>query len=197
MGGGVGCTAQGALARALSAARSRARQTLQFQTVQHQPTTTDCQPTLNNGIQVFVTGKLAVQLRPSPRHLPAPTLTVRSPAPPPPRPPPPRAPPRPFYLWLLLLRPAAAGPQGASGVTRGPDPRHAGRAAAALSCLRLLRRTGRRRHQPVDVFAGTRPCHTRRAPQIVHTHTRAPAVPSSPLHLGPCAVVLALPDRRG
>lgn len=34
--------------------------TLQFQTVQHQPTTTDCQPTLNNGIQVFVTGKLAV-----------------------------------------------------------------------------------------------------------------------------------------
>ena len=73
-GGRIRCTAQGrALARALSAARSRARQTLQFQTVQHQPTTTDCQPTLNNGIQVFVTGKLAVKLRPSPRHLPAAT----------------------------------------------------------------------------------------------------------------------------
>ena len=73
-GGWIRSTAQGrALARALSAARSRARQTLQFQTVQHQPTTTDCQPTLNNGIQVFVTGKLAVKLRPSPRHLPAAT----------------------------------------------------------------------------------------------------------------------------
>ena len=105
-GGGVGCTAQGALARALSAARSRARQTLQFQTVQHQPTTTDCQPTLNNGIQVFVTGKLAVQLRPSPRHLPAPTLTVRSPAPPPPRPPPPARPAPPF---LPVAAPPSAG----------------------------------------------------------------------------------------
>lgn len=34
--------------------------TLKFQTVQHQPTTIDAQPTLNNGIVVFVTGNLAV-----------------------------------------------------------------------------------------------------------------------------------------
>ena len=49
----------------LRRARS-ARQTLQFQTVQHQPTTTDCQPTRDNGIVVFVTGKLAVRLTDSP-----------------------------------------------------------------------------------------------------------------------------------
>lgn len=47
----------------LRRARS-ARQTLQFQTVQHQPTTTDCQPTRDNGIVVFVTGKLAVRQQP-------------------------------------------------------------------------------------------------------------------------------------
>lgn len=80
-----------ALARSLSAACARsARQTLQFQTVAHQPTTTDCQPTLNNGIQVFVTGKLAVHLAPAPLLLPlqppTPTLTLRYPALPAPRP---------------------------------------------------------------------------------------------------------------
>merc|ERR1712166_536421 len=59
--------------------------TLQFQTVAHQPTTTDCQPTLNNGIQVFVTGKLAVPLL-LPLQPPTPTLTLRYPALPAPRP---------------------------------------------------------------------------------------------------------------
>jgi len=34
--------------------------TLQFQTVQHQTTTIDCQPAPNNGVMVFVTGNLAV-----------------------------------------------------------------------------------------------------------------------------------------
>ena len=83
----MGCTTQGrALARSLSAACARsARQTLQFQTVAHQPTTTDCQPTLNNGIQVFVTGKLAVPLL-LPLQPPTPTLTLRYPALPAPRP---------------------------------------------------------------------------------------------------------------
>ena len=101
--------------------------------MQHQPTTTDCQPTLNNGIQVFVTGKLAVQLRPSPRHLPAPTLTLRSPAAPRAR-----APPRPFYLWLVLLRPPAAGPKApvASHEAQIPATRAAPRlrSAASASC---------------------------------------------------------------
>ena len=99
------------LARALSAALSRARQTLQFQTVQHQPTTTDCQPTLNNGIQVFVTGKLAVQ-RPPPRS--------SSPfSRPPPRYPLPTPP-----LLPVPGSPSAGGRrQGASGATRGLPPR--------------------------------------------------------------------------
>jgi len=34
--------------------------TLAFQTVQHQVTTIDCQPSFANGIAVFVTGKLVV-----------------------------------------------------------------------------------------------------------------------------------------
>jgi len=105
--------------------------------VQHQPTTTDCQPTLNNGIQVFVTGKLAVQLRPSPRHLPAPTRTLRPRAPPPALPPA-RAPPHTFYLWLVVLRPAAAGPKApvASHEAQIPATRAAPRlrSAASASC---------------------------------------------------------------
>jgi len=39
--------------------------TLAFQTVQHQVTTIDCQPTLGNAISVFVTGKLVVDGSPN------------------------------------------------------------------------------------------------------------------------------------
>ena len=170
MGGVDGLLSQGTAPGApLSAARARARsarQTLQFQTVQHQPTTTDCQPTLNNGIIVFVTGKLAVQPFPRP-HTPrksapplAPALTPRSPLPTP-----------------ALLTCAQ------SSSRRRPSPRRQQRRAACLqshlgprcdSPQLSLPRTGRRRYQPVDVFAGARSRHTLGAPQTVHTHTRAP-----------------------
>jgi len=169
----MGCTTKGragALSERGARARS-ARQTLQFQTVAHQPTTTDCQPTLNNGIQVFVTGKLAVQLALSPAP-PPPKVTRPHPDPALPRAT--RYPPRRFYLWPILLRPASTAPHEACL----PDPRHSGRGAAALSCLRLLRRTGRQQSQPVDVFAGTRPTpHPQSSADSARAHSRAgPAV---------------------
>lgn len=40
--------------------------TLNFQSVQHQVTTIDAQPTVGNGITVFVTGKLVVDGSPNP-----------------------------------------------------------------------------------------------------------------------------------
>ena len=86
-------------------------QTLQFQTVQHQVTTTDCQPSLGNGIVVFITGKLVV--RPPPA-LQGPVTRGSAPS---------RLPPKPFacarqvdggtnplmFAQTFMLAPTAAG----------------------------------------------------------------------------------------
>ena len=125
-----------------------------------------------------------------PLKSPAPTLTLRCPA-------------------LPATRPAASTCGRSSFgrrqrrptrlASRIPDTRAAARlrSAASASCAAQVDNSP----NPLMFSQARAPRHTLRAPQIAHAHTRAPvplcAVPSSPLHLGARAVVLALPDRRG